>query len=871
MKIIKTLAFFLMAGLWLQPGWALADDLVAMDDSDLSEVDGQDGLTLNVNANASTGITMSQINYTADAGTANAATLRSQNLSLLSVNTAGTVSTVTPAHAKIMMDAGPRNAVGGDPFDFIGIDLDRTRLAIGRVGVAGDTAGTCGSSCSNLNTRSYGDWALDAEGRFRLVTNGAFSNTTTNPLGTYLYGSVGTWNGTSMDAGAKLFYRQVSWNRSPYLVMNNLLALWELKNGELDASTIGIRQATKDNSWNFNSGNVGAGALDTTSILNVALDTDFLYKYPNLYSGDTTNTFLITGNEQPLMHFGWKGAVRNAELYWRPGGTWSVAASPVTFNSTNNTYDLNGGATFTKGLNFSSRWDYVSYCDANNDVSARCGGAHTNLNDATREFTWEFGESAGSNVADKSRVNFLLGDWVRWNPNLYSHYFPYIGIDVINAAQGAGALCWGSNAAGCAGGTNVDLTAGTVAGFSDASLNRADAKALALLVRNGNLLTYSRSLTLTERNAAGTISYTRPFKWGLIYTFANVDANAYIYAGGNNSDAATGSLNAGVILDLNLMSQTFNGSTQGFNWDQGSHMMIADTDIDADLTTGETRDAMGIGLVSTSFLVLSNDMTIRLKNIAGAQNACTSNPCNINPYTGGLDLMSPTNRFTFNTTFGGGILPDASGSYGTGPKVVKAALIRLNFEGLLNGRLSPSSSSVGTDPGSANNPCIAWGFTCKNYLGYSWAMRFADTNTANFSENTTIYNCTTFACANTTTSGAGQDFGSYLSLAEPNQPAVDVRFANITGDLTLENGVIDIADHLQDTDGLPKLRIAHNVRVGTAAATRMTDAMDGRPALSPAAGQPFSVDRIMLGGALLGKVVMPSAQIYSSLTLKPQN
>lgn len=815
---------------------ALADGLQALDDDGLSAVNGQDGVTVNFYTPA-TGISVSTINLKQDQATpALATTLSTTNLTLRAVDTVGNVG--GSAHANLTIDVGATSATSTSPYIGINYTLDRSRLFVGGMNITGDTADLCGAAtCSKLSTRTFGSMALDASGIFSLQAQGGLFNG--GNFNTYLKGELND---------ATLFYTQTYFPNA-YLVLNDMHALWELNKGKLAISSSGIFQSTKDTSQNAG-GSTGAGAVDPTSLLNVALDFDVLYKYPGQYATgtDSTTNFIITGNELPMMHFGWLGSMRNVEIVWKPGGAW-VAGSTTSTGVPAGVNPIYNTAAKSQGLNFSSRWDFVSYTEAN-----------TTLGDANKEFRWQLGESSGTST-DLSRMNFELGDWARWNPAMYSHNFPMITLDVINAgaAQGVGGLCWGYYYDGptCSGGQFVNIDPGTVSGF-DTNVNRTTAKGLGIFVRDGSLMSYSRRVTLLERNSTGTVT-TRNFKWGLIYTFANVDANAYIYAGGNEVDAANGSRNGGLIMDLLLMSQTFtpgdpsttaSARSQGFNWSNGSHLMISDTDINGDGITGQTRDAMGIGLVSSSFLVAGSDISFRLLN-------------NVDPYKAGLDLMSPKARFNLVTTFGGGILPDSLGGYGSGPTVVKASLIQLNFEGMLNGRLSPAAPTA-----SAYNPCSAavTGYTCTNYLGYSWAMRFMDLNDANFAANTTGY-----AGWNGTAAQLA-DYGSYLSLAEPNRPDIDVRFANVTGDLALTNGVIDMVPTAQDGDNTPKLRISHTMVLGAAAATRVTDASANRTGWqgSVAPGQEFRIDRVLLGGANLGRIVVPSATIYSSLTLKPQ-
>ena len=452
------------------------------------------------------------------------------------------------------------------------------------------------------------------------------------------------------------------------------------------------------------------------------------------------------------MHFGWLGSVKNAQLIWQPMGGWTGTQVASGVGGVGTVFDVTGTANQTAGLRVSSRWNFVSKSDA------------ATLGDPTKEFRWQLGEAAGT-TADKSRINFELSDWTTWGSNTYGHDFPLIAMDIMNANGGPGGLCWGfaynGNAAAgsaCEASTTynrqfVNVTPRSINVFDPSGVRTAGtgtaASPLALLVRKGNLQSYSRRITLLERDAAGAVT-SRNFNWGLIYTLSNIDANIYLYPGGNPGDTSKG-----IIADIALMIQTFgatdNGSTtanetltQGFNWDKGFHFMIADTDIDKDGITGEAGDAMGIGFINSNMLLLADDTRIWVKPTTDVNDF----------YTGGLDLVSPLARLNFKTTFGGGVLPP----YGVGgQKVVQGAVINLNMEGLINLRFSPSHPDAG-------NSASPYYVNAKNFLGYSGALRLMDTDVANFSEsnNGTI------------------DDGSFLSLAEPNSPSVDVRPVSYT-------------------------------------------------------------------------------------------
>lgn len=780
------------------PGFSCA--LVSMDDEGLSSVTGQDGWTVTLTAPA-TGNSATAINTRLDAGLPTEGLLSMEGFSLKGVDTAG-VLTNSPFNLVSTLDVGASSAAG-DAYVKLDLRLDRARLRVNDLRIG---------SASN---RSLGTMAIDGDAAITLAGRGFFNNSATD---TYLYGELGKpLVAGSTDGTARMFYRQL-WHEHPYLVMNNLHALWEMPAGTLGVTADGIR-------------------METAGIINIALDYDMLYKFPVHYPtspGVAQPEFTITGQERPLMHMGWLGALKQASLLWQPKGVGTG-------------YDASGNFTGTNaGLTLSSRWNFVSKADA------------AALGDAGKEFRWQLGEAA-STTADKSRINFELGDWTAWRGNAWAHDFPMIAMDVIKPGNlyGAGGLCWGGSvnsfSGTCANGQYVALTPGEIQNFDpdnygSGSPTKTDASALALMVRKGNLLSYSRSIRLLERDASGALvnlvgGKPREFNWGLIYTLANIDANIYLYPGGNPSDDARvpsgggASLNNGIIADIALMMQTFDNAAptkRGPNWDKGFHLMIADTAAGKD-DVGGNPVGMGIGLIDSNLLLLANDTRIWLRPHWDANDF----------YAAGIDLLSKQTRLQLITTFGGGELADPSGSTA---KVIRATHINLNVEGLVNLRISPSH------PDSAN-PVSTYNVGARNFLGFSGAIRFMDTDIAGFSEsvNGTV------------------DDGSFLSLAEPNRPDVDVRLANVTGDLALTNGRIDMRGTTEDGDGKPKLVISQNILLGAAAADRMNNAVVGSTLPGAAAGQAFTVGTVKLGGSNLGTIVIPQATIYQSIALKPIN
>lgn len=726
-------------------------DMAELDDGALSDVSGMDGIEVNISNNVP--ITATQIRWTPDSGTANEATLRMEDLSIQAVNATGTVLGGTYS-ANYTLDVGSnqRAATGGNTALDLNLALSRIRIRSDALRHEGDVG------------LSYGTTVLDGSGVIGFTNiNGLLNNGIAgNPA--RIYGRLDN---------ANLFYRQL-WHQHPHIVMANMNALWDAP-----AATIGL-------SPDF-------GLRTAAPYINIRLEWDMLYKFPVHYPDAE---FTVTGNDRPIIRFGWLGTLKDVELKFFGGGVWSGTsgvAPNIIYDQTNK----------SQGLHFSSRWNYVNNAEA------------IVLGDLNREFRWLIGEAAGT------RTSIEISDWAPMPGNTYAHSWPLIALDVINQNQGPGGLCWGGPALGpsTAGGacTNtatrqfVDLAPGNVQNFQT-SAPRVDAKSIALIVRDGNLRTYSSKVRIVDNGAV-----VDTLDWGLIYTLSNVNANIYLYPGGNPSDVGGGSLARGLIADVMLMSQSFDATTptqQGFNWNNGSHFMIADTD---------PAVGLGIGLLSTSFMILADDLRLWVKpnwNVADL-------------YEGGFDMMSRQSRFHIKALFGGGTFP-------SGSRIVRGANVNLNIEGMWNFRFSPSA--VGSPFGN-------------NFMGYSLAYRLMNTNIANFSENT---------------AGDATDDGSFFSLSEPSNVTADFRLANITGDVALVNGRLDLRP--PGEDGVrPKLVIANDIQIGSTANARLLDGVLGSSLPGGAAAQPLTIGRVEFGNKALGQIVIPSGQFFYSVGLKPQN
>lgn len=782
----KTLLRFLLTiGLLMESMSVFA--LQALDDSALAGVSGKDGLSLTLEGNLSA----DSINVTLDSASSNEASLHANTVSFDGVGATGVIS--GNAGLSLDLDAGTR---GSDPLLHIGFGTtQRSRLRIDDLTVSGlsDLDNDPGTPDEPWTSgRTYGTWAFDFDANVQLLNKGIF-NTSYDKA--YLLGEI---------TNGDLFYRQDS---NAWMAMHDFSLKWEIPEGVLGIDSQGIVHKAGA-LW----GEAGfSDAATSSNIINLSLDFEYILGAP------TGNEFEITQDARGLMHFGWLGSVKNAEVKWMPGGIW--------YNSTGGVFDPYGAnAVTSNGLRFSSQWDYVSQAEA-----ATLG--------AEKEFRWRLGETADVASADKSRVNFELGDWTIWGDRTAakpaSHYFPLIALDVISGAgQGPGGLCWGHGQLldnpTCSSETDTEFLNMQPGIINNYGINETDENALALIVRGGQLQSYSRKVRLLERDAVGNET-TREFNWGLIYSLANVNANIYLYPGITRDGSNVVVDNQGVIADILLMSQTLEGNYQGQNWDHGTHLMIADTEAN-----------MGIGFISSSFVVAGNDTRIWVKPQIGSDF-----------YSGGLDILSPQARFNYRATFGGGLLPGHA-AYGssTQAQTVNGSNIDLNLEGLVNLRFSPS------DPASVLG---------RNFLAYSGALRLGS------NEGNGMIGATSDLA--TCGSDGISDCGSYISLAEPSQPDAAIKLANITGDIVFSDGRVDVVgtDELDSVNGSePQMVLANKIKIGYAAANQLNPILDSA-GLPQDGGNPVVIDNIMLGNANLGRMVIPSAQIYSSITLEPQS
>lgn len=567
---------------------------------------------------------------------------------------------------------------------------------------------------------------------------------------------------------------------------------------------------------------------------------------------DSSGSFILSNVEGLFDSVGTKArlylAINDADLFWRQG----PAGSPeLTFNNIDFLWDMPVGTVgfddtglriegdVNFNLTFDLRYEYApsSYFTIGTDaqdipsvrygfigglddarVTAGAGGAWTGgtaltgaapnqlyarnvVANRTEGLTFSMRWNLKPDyrvvlgyVAAPAAIEF--GDWVNLpataqpvsQPALTTYGFdiPLLAIDMLRAGRGPGGLCWGANWEGPQASCEAAVHGGQF-------LNLApEDHSLAVLIRDGFLRAYSTSVKIIDPP-----NPTEIYNWALIYTLGNIDGNIYL-----RPDTRTPT-SVGVKADILFMSQTFdvfdadgdnNTWEQGPNWGYGTHFMIADTDAD-----------LAIGLVNASFLLIGDNQYINL--VSGGVSI------------GDATVAGSPVRWHVRAMLAGGDIPNMN-------DMVQLANWDGNFEfDRFNLTLSPPAAAGET------------------YVGYEFTARFANTNIAQFSQNT---------------AGDANDDGSYLSLSDPGRPTKDLRFADIRGWYAARNGRLQLKSDADTPVGVPAQLSLQN------------DLLVGASVPGAAAADVLRITRVEFENRNLGSIVIPSGQWYLGIGLQPQ-
>lgn len=389
--------------------------------------------------------------------------------------------------------------------------------------------------------------------------------------------------------------------------------------------------------------------------------------------------------------------------------------------------------------------------------------------------------------------------------------FGYLTLDTVSAGHDTVPnICYGgANSYGGASGACSSSTGGIL---PTQSINLpASDTGLALVARDWGLHAYASKVQYRD----GTTSANDVDDgWALIYTLGDISSNWYIYPqAGAGTDADT---DPGFTMDVATAIQTIGGADPVTGrplrqrWEDGTNLMIGDTDFTypAGHPLAGAADGLAIGLMGSDLLFVADDMGVALTQLEG------------------LGVSSDATRLQLRGLFGGGDIPRMA-------QPVYGSYIDVNLEfDKFQFHLFPALFEG-------------------SYINFGGFFSLANLNNG-FAQNT---------------AGDATDDGSYISLAEPNfnKLNVDVRLADITGDIEIplsvvgDGGKIDLLSASNELDGKPKLRIETNMRLGAAAT---------KPA--GGAGDPLTIGRVEFGDQDLGSMIIPSAKVFTSITLEQQ-
>lgn len=525
--------------------------------------------------------------------------------------------------------------------------------------------------------------------------------------------------------------------------------------------------------FDMHQGTVGVDAdgLVVRSALGSRTDLNLTFDIFANVANTASTAFQLNEQSIPMLLFGWRGGIEDFDLHLLPQGTW-----------------LPDDGTFTQGL------------------TASLG---LNLAD---NFQFVLGEAKYEDTGDQKQSYLEFTQPISMPTTLGQTRkdveFGYLTLDTVSAGhQSIGGICFGGG--NTYGSTPSGCTTSTGGVLPTELLEIAPSDTgLAIINREWGLHAYSSRVVYRDGvSAANNIDEG----WALIYTLGDISTNWYLYP--QSGDGSTlGS--PGFSMDVVTAIQTeggadANGRPDRSRWENGTHLMIGDTDFQTSYhdPLNPTADGLAIGLMGADLLFAANDMGVGLS------------------LADGLNLSSNEVRLQLRGMFGGGDVPRMES-----PVYGSYIDINLELDDFLF-KIFPSS----------NGDAI-------NFGGF---LSLAKLNDIPGSEIT------------------GSADGTYISFAEPNlnKLDVDVRLADIVGDIEIPTnailagggGKIDLLTATEEADGKPKLRIATNMNIG---------ALASKP--GGGAGDPLEIRRIEFGGKDLGSMIVPAGKIYTSLTLEQQ-
>ncbi|WP_232211670.1 DUF6160 family protein [Alcanivorax sp. DG881] len=730
--------------------------LEVLSEQEMGAVQGRDGVTIGLEVPQGGAITAEQIRWEVDNGEVDANSNSLQNHLIIG-------GTAVDANQFVIKPIDLDGTAASQALDFA-LAIDSYTNNEGRSGLGLDATWNrmrvqMDSLSVTDTSRSFGAVALDAGGRFAVFGDGGFANSSLSADQARVIVNVGDIDNTDPDPNTwtmgqpgRLFYRMGPAG-STEVQLDNFGFLFDMHQGTVGVNSDGI---------------VVSSAPGSRTDLNLTFDV-----FANVANGAST-AFQFNEQSIPMLLFGWRGGIEDFDLQLRPQGAW-----------------LPDDGTFTQGLTASLGFDLAD------------------------NFQFVLGEARYEDSGDEGQSYLEFTQPISMPTTLGQNRkdleFGYLTLDTVSAAhQSVGGICFGG--ANTYGSTPSACASSTGGVLPTELLDVAPSDTgLAIINREWGLHAYSSKVVYRDGvSAANNIDEG----WALIYTLGDISTNWYLYP--QSGDGATPG-SPGFTMDVVAAIQTeggadANGRPDRSRWENGTHLMIGDTDFQTSYhdPSNPTADGLAIGLMGADLLFATNDMGVGVS------------------LGDGLNLSSNEVRLQLRGMFGGGDVPRMESP-------VYGSYIDMNLE---------MDEFVFKIFPSLNGDAI-------NFGGF---LSLANLNNG---------------FSNDTGSGHGHDDGTYISFAEPNlnKLNVDVRLADITGDIEIPSnfilagggGKIDLLSASGEADGKPKLRIENNLNIG---------ALATKP--GGGAGDPLEIGRIEFGGKDLGSMIIPAAKVYTSLTLEQQ-
>lgn len=495
----------------MTPAYALQ----SLEDHDLSDVSGQDGIFMSLDAAQVALASITQyfdgttpttattpLNYNATG--ADAASLSFDDLTLAPIGADGAAAAPGAKwNLSVNLDAGTN---AGLPGLSLTSQWSRGRLYVKEASLSGGTSGT-------LNA------VLDASGKFELVSKAGLFNAASNQSRLLL----------QFD-DADVFIRATSLDR-PEIIFDNLNFKWDMP-----AGIVGINSA----------------GLLLKGDVNFNLQFDLRYDDGAIAGNPGKLKIESLEKDIPILHFGWAGGLSDATIEVRPGGSWlSTSTTGATPNQ------LYNRSAVTHGITSRMYWNYKP------DFELIIGETDHDGAGPFQAGLLKFGNW-------KTLPNTTQ---IPTQPALTAHAFDsgLMVTDVVRAGRGPGGLCWGANFEGPKSSCEAPVHGGQFINVAP------DDNSLAVVQRDAFLRAYSSGVTIHDPSHPTMVD--RTVGWALVQTMGNMDGNIFIRPDARAGKHGLKVSGVVMSQTFDVFDADHDGNTweQGANWGYGTHFLIADS------------------------------------------------------------------------------------------------------------------------------------------------------------------------------------------------------------------------------------------------------------------------------------------------------